>query len=88
MSAAEIDAFLAGAFCGRTATVGADGYPYVVPNSFVWRQGRVHLHTARVPGHFLCNVRHSDRVSFEVDEPSEVWPYGRSSATPRWPTAR
>ena len=33
MSADEIDAFLTTSFCGRTATIGADGYPYVVPQS-------------------------------------------------------
>jgi uncharacterized protein len=76
MSAEEVDRFLARAFCGRTATVGADGYPYVVPNLFVWIQGRIYLHTARYEGHFIANVRHSDRVSFEVDEPGEIFPYG------------
>ena len=36
MSAEEVRSLLASAHCGRTATVGADGYPYVVPNLFVW----------------------------------------------------
>jgi nitroimidazol reductase NimA-like FMN-containing flavoprotein (pyridoxamine 5'-phosphate oxidase superfamily) len=76
MTSGEIDGFLAGAFCGRTATIGPDGYPYVVPNLFVWRAGSIYLHTARVEGHFIENVRHSDRVSFEVDEAGEVYPYG------------
>ena len=76
MSTEEIDRFLAHALCGRTATVGADGYPYVVPNLFLWRGGHVYLHTARVEGHFITNVRHSDRVSFEADEVGEVYPYG------------
>jgi nitroimidazol reductase NimA-like FMN-containing flavoprotein (pyridoxamine 5'-phosphate oxidase superfamily) len=76
MSAAEVDAFLAGAVCGRTATVGADGYPYVVPNLFVWLRGQVYLHTAKVDGHFLANVRHADRISFEADQAGEVFPYG------------
>jgi len=76
MTAAEVDAFLARAFCGRTATVDADGYPYVAPNLFVWRNGKVYLHTAVYPGHFVSNVRHSDRVSFEVDEPGQIFPYG------------
>jgi nitroimidazol reductase NimA-like FMN-containing flavoprotein (pyridoxamine 5'-phosphate oxidase superfamily) len=76
MSAAEAGEFLSQAFCGRTATVGADGYPYVVPNLFVWKDAQVYLHTSKIPGHFLANVRHSDRVSFEADEPGEVFPYG------------
>ena len=76
MSAVEIDAFLATSFCGRTATVGADGYPYVVPNLYVWHDSTVFLHTARRAGHFAANVSNSDRVSFEIDEPGEVFPYG------------
>lgn len=76
MSGEEIDACLRNSFCGRTATMGADGYPYVVPNLFVWHDSTVFLHTVRQPGHFASNVRHSDRVSFEVDEPGEVFPYG------------
>jgi uncharacterized protein len=76
MTEDEVDRFLARTFCGRTATIGADGYPYVVPNLFVWRERRVYLHTAVYEGHFISNVRHCDRVSFEVDEPGEIYPYG------------
>jgi nitroimidazol reductase NimA-like FMN-containing flavoprotein (pyridoxamine 5'-phosphate oxidase superfamily) len=76
MTSEDIDAFLRRVFCGRTATVGADGYPYVVPNLFVWREGQVYLHTALSEGHFIANVRHSDRIGFEADEPGEIFPYG------------
>jgi uncharacterized protein len=76
MTAAEVDEFLARAFCGRTATVGTDGYPYVVPNLFTWLRSTIYLHTALNEGHFIANVHHSDRVSFEVDEPGEIFPYG------------
>ncbi|MGN6453795.1 MAG: pyridoxamine 5'-phosphate oxidase family protein, partial [Steroidobacteraceae bacterium] len=55
MSAEEVRGFLASAHCGRTATVGADGYPYVVPNLFVWMEEQIFLHTARYRGHFLAN---------------------------------
>ncbi len=76
MSTEETESFLSSRFCGRTATVDADGYPYVVPNLFVWMHGQVYLHTAKLEGHFLANVRHADRASFEVDEAGEVFPYG------------
>lgn len=76
MSQADVDALLAGAFCGRTATVGADGYPYISPNLFVWENGQVYLHTPRHQGHFRANIHHADRVSFEVDEAGEIFPYG------------
>src|SRR5215469_1889842 len=74
MSAEEVRAFLASAHCGRTATVGADGYPYVVPNLFVWMDERIYLHTARFRGHFLANIEFCDRVCFEVDQPGETFP--------------
>jgi len=76
MSAEEAKQFLSSAHCGRTATVGADGYPYVVPNLFVWMDERIFLHTARYRGHFLANVESCDRVCFEADAPGETFPYG------------
>lgn len=76
MSQAEVSDFLLTAFCGRTATIGEDGFPYVVPNLFVWHVGTIWLHTARGGGHFAKNAAHQDRVCFEVDEPGEVFPYG------------
>jgi nitroimidazol reductase NimA-like FMN-containing flavoprotein (pyridoxamine 5'-phosphate oxidase superfamily) len=76
MSDAEVDDFLRSAFTGRIATVGTDGYPYVVPNLFVWNEDAVWLHTPRAAGHFAQNTAHDDRVCFEVDEPGEVFPYG------------
>jgi nitroimidazol reductase NimA-like FMN-containing flavoprotein (pyridoxamine 5'-phosphate oxidase superfamily) len=76
MTAPAIEEFLGAAFCGRTATIGADGYPYIAPNLFVWRNGQVYLHTPRRMGHFLANVQFCERVSFEVDEPGEIFPYG------------
>ena len=76
MSDADIDQLLSRAFCGRTASVDRDGFPYVVPNLFVWHERTVWLHTAKADGHFARNVAHDDRVCFEVDEPGEVFPYG------------
>lgn len=76
MSAEEVREFLVNAHCGRTATLGADGYPYVVPNLFVWMDERIFLHTARQRGHFLANVEFCDRVCFEADQPGKTFPYG------------
>lgn len=76
MSAAEIEDLLHAARGARVATVGMDGYPYVMPVLFVHRNGRIYLHTTAHVGHFLTNVRHAQRVCFEVDEPGEVFPYG------------
>ncbi len=76
MTCEEVGAFLASAYCGRTATVGSDGFPYVVPNLFVWMDGEIFLHTARHRGHFLANVDFCERVCFEADEPGETFAYG------------
>ncbi|HVC01896.1 MAG TPA: pyridoxamine 5'-phosphate oxidase family protein [Steroidobacteraceae bacterium] len=76
MSATEIEDLLHAARCARVATLGVDGYPYAMPVLFVHRNGRIYLHTTAQAGHFLTNVRHEQRVCFEVDEPGEVFPYG------------
>jgi hypothetical protein len=64
-------------FCGRLATVGADGYPYCVPLLYVWMDGEVWVHNTGARGHLRGNVDYEPRVCFEVDEPGEVFPYGR-----------
>jgi uncharacterized protein len=76
MSEQQVHECLARAYCGRTATVGPDGFPYVVPNLFVWMDERLYLHTAKQSGHFLANVEFCKRVCFEIDEPGETFPYG------------
>jgi uncharacterized protein len=76
MTPQECQQFIAQAYCGRTATIGADGFPYVVPNLFVWLDEHIYLHTAKQSGHFLANVEFSPRACFEVDEPGETFPYG------------
>jgi nitroimidazol reductase NimA-like FMN-containing flavoprotein (pyridoxamine 5'-phosphate oxidase superfamily) len=75
MGRAAIDALLSRAFIGHFATASANGDPYVVPNLFVYETGRIQLHTAAT-GHFRRNVEYRARVSFEVAEPGEVFPYG------------
>lgn len=64
-------------FCGRLATVGRDGWPYVVPLLYVWRDGDLWLHHTSAHGHLRDNVDFESRVCFEVDEPGEVFAYGR-----------
>jgi uncharacterized protein len=77
MSAARVEELLASAYCGRLATVGPDGSPYICPLLYVWMDGQVWLHNTSALGHLQGNVRHEARVCFEIDQPGEVYPYGR-----------
>ena len=64
-------------FSGHLATVGQDGFPYCVPLLYVWMDGKIWVHATAARGHLRNNVDHDNRVCFEVDEPGEVFPYGR-----------
>jgi len=68
---------LASGYCGRLATIGADGWPYVVPLLYVWINDAIWVHNTRARGHLRGNVDHETRVCFEIDEPGEVFAYGR-----------
>src|SRR5262245_60240821 len=68
---------LGGAYAGRLATVGPEGWPYVVPLLFVWMDGEIWVHNTQARGHLRANVEHATRVCFEIDEPGEVFAYGR-----------
>jgi len=47
--------FLVRGFCGRIASVGADGWPYCVPLPYVWADSEVHIHNPAARGHFRAN---------------------------------
>lgn len=64
-------------FSGTLATTGADGYPYAVPLLHVWMDGKIYVHSTAARGHLRSNVDHDARVCFTVDQPGEVFAYGR-----------
>ena len=68
---------LATGFCGRLATVGVDGWPYVVPFLYVWMDQQVFIHRTSSGGHLAANLKANPRVCFEIDTPDEVFAYGR-----------
>lgn len=53
---------------GRFATVGADGFPYIVPVNYVYWNGSIYFHCAR-EGEKMDNLRARPKVCFEVDIP-------------------
>ncbi len=77
MSEADIEDMLATGYCGRLASLGADGYPYCMPLLYVWQDGEVWLHNTAATGHLKSNLLANPKVCFEIDEPGEVFPYGR-----------
>jgi nitroimidazol reductase NimA-like FMN-containing flavoprotein (pyridoxamine 5'-phosphate oxidase superfamily) len=64
-------------FAGRLATVSEDGYPYCVPLLYIWADEQLFLHGANARGHLRSNVEREPRVCFEIDEPDQVFDYGR-----------
>jgi nitroimidazol reductase NimA-like FMN-containing flavoprotein (pyridoxamine 5'-phosphate oxidase superfamily) len=77
MDEARVREVLASAYSGRLATVGADGWPYVVPLLYVYMGEQIYTHNAAARGHLRSNLEHDPRACFEIDEPGEVFGYGR-----------
>lgn len=77
MSDERVREMISRGYSGRLATVGSDGWPYIVPLLYVWMNGEIWVHNTRVRGHFRANVDHEPRVCFELDDPGEVFAYGR-----------
>jgi nitroimidazol reductase NimA-like FMN-containing flavoprotein (pyridoxamine 5'-phosphate oxidase superfamily) len=59
------------------ATVGNDGWPYIVPLLHVYSGDEIGLHNTAARGHLRTNVEGNPRACFEVDEPVKVFDYGR-----------
>lgn len=62
---------LKGATSGTLALTGHDGYPYAVPISYVYSEGKLYFHSA-MSGHKIDAIRHSDKASFCVIEQDNV----------------
>jgi len=77
MSDERVHAMISSTYSGRLASVGKDGWPYIVPLLYVWKDGEIWVHNTRAAGHLRANVDHESKVCFEVDDPGEVFAYGR-----------
>lgn len=58
---------------GVLAVSGDEGYPYAVPLSYVYRDGRMYFHCARA-GHKLDALKNTDKASFCVIAQDDVIP--------------
>jgi hypothetical protein len=56
---------------GVLAVAGDDDYPYAVPLSYVYDEGRLFFHCARV-GHKIDAIKRNDKVSFCMIKSDEV----------------
>ena len=73
LSQAECDAILQKCSSGVLAVAGDDGYPYTVPMSYLYQDGRLYFHCAK-SGHKLDAVRREPKVSFCVVGQDDVVP--------------
>lgn len=69
----ECVAILEKATSGTLAVLGDGGYPYAVPLSFAYENGRLYFHCAR-QGHKLDGVKREPKVSFCVIARDDVVP--------------
>ena len=58
---------------GGLALAGAEGYPYAAPLSYVYTQGILYFHCAKV-GHKLESIRRCEKASFCVVDRDEIKP--------------
>ena len=58
---------------GVLAVSGDDGYPYAVPMSYVYAEGKIYFHSAK-SGHKIDAIRRSEKASFCVIDQDRVVP--------------
>lgn len=73
MSDAEAQAILTNGTSGVLAVSGDDGYPYAVPLSYAYLNGKLYFHCA-LTGHKLDAIRRCDKASFCVIDADDVQP--------------
>ena len=75
----ECEQILTGATSGVLAVYGDGGYPYTVPVSHVYQDGKIYFHCA-VSGHKLDAIRRCGKVSFCVIARDDVMSAERTTA--------
>lgn len=73
LSAQEADEILRSGLNGVLAVSGDDGYPYAIPLSYAYEDGKLYFHWA-TSGHKLDGIRQNDKVSFCVIGQDEIVP--------------
>ncbi len=73
LSEADTIAMLVSGTSGVLAVQGDDGYPYAVPLSYAYEDGRLYFHSA-VAGHKLDAIERGDKASFCVIGADDIVP--------------
>lgn len=73
LSAEESISILKNATSGTLALLGDGGYPYSLPISYVYSDGKLYFHSA-LRGHKIDAIRQCDKASFSVIEKDDVKP--------------
>ena len=73
LSEEDIQAVLKRGTSGVLAVIGDEGYPYAVPMSYVFADGKIYMHSA-LSGHKIDAINTDDRVSFCVIDADDVMP--------------
>ncbi len=73
LSKTECETILTNATSGTLALLGDNGYPYAVPLSHVYVNGRLYFHSA-VTGHKIDAIMKCDKASFCVIAADDVQP--------------
>ena len=58
---------------GVLAVFGEDGYPYAVPISYVYEDGKIYFHSAKA-GHKIDAIQQNSKVSFCIIDQDQVMP--------------
>ena len=73
LSEAESIEILRKSTSGTLALLGDNGYPYAVPISYVYAEGKLYFHSA-LSGHKVDAIRNCDKASFCVINKDDVQP--------------
>ena len=73
LSCEESIGILKKATSGTLALLGDGGYPYAVPISYVYDEGKLYFHSAK-SGHKVDAIRSCDKASFCVIEQDVIQP--------------
>lgn len=71
LTKSECDAILSKATSGTLALLGDNGYPYAVPMSYVYVDGKLYFHSAKT-GHKIDAIRQHEKASFCVIAADDV----------------